>query len=78
MEIRSYYISNNVWDYQDYWGSTVSPPLENAANVEGCGCYIIKEKDQSDRTCVTYTKCYTCHYLCENHMSEHNLSKKKD
>ena len=79
MGIGSYKVHDNTIDYQDYWASAAPPP-PNAINVEGCGCYIVKEKEESDRAWVTYTKYYTHHYLCKNHMSEykgHNLSKKK-
>ena len=81
MGIRSYNVHDNTIDYQDYWASAASPPPKNAINVEQCGCYIVKEKDESDRAWVTYTKYYSYHYLCKNHMSEYreqNLSKKKD
>ena len=79
--VESYYVCNNAIDYQDYWAGAASPPPKNATNVEGCGCYIVKEKDESDRAWVKYTTYYTYYYLCKNHMSEyreHNLSKKKD
>ena len=46
---RYYNLYDNTTNYQDYWASPVSPPPENATNVKGCGCYIVKEKDESDR-----------------------------
>ena len=81
MRIGSYHVYDNTTDYKDYWASAASPPTKNATNVEGCGCYIVKKKDESDRVWVTYTTYYTYHYLCKHHMSEyreHNLSKEKD
>ena len=70
MGIGTYYISNNASDYQDYWASASSPLPKYATNVERCGCYIVKEKDEGDRAWVTYSTCYTYHYLCRSHMSE--------
>ena len=52
-------------DYRDYWESAVSPPPENATNVKECGCYIVKEKDESNRVWVTFTTYYT--YLQKSH-----------
>ena len=49
MGIGSYNVHDNTIDYHDYWASAVSPPPENGTNVEGCGCYIVKEKGESDR-----------------------------
>ena len=57
-------------DYYN-WVRAVSIPPKNGANVVGCGCYIVKEKDER---WVTYTTYYIYHHLCENHMIEHNLS----
>ena len=75
--IARYHAYDNTTNYQDYWESAVSPPPENATNVKEYGCYIVKEKDESDRVWVTYTTYFTYHYLCKNHMSEYR-SKKKD
>ena len=72
MGIGSYYVYDNATDYKDYWAnwaSPVSPPPKNATNVEGHGCYIVKK----DERWVTYTRYYIYHYLCKNHLSEHNL-----
>ena len=74
---RYYHVYDNATNYQDYWASVVSPPPENATNVKECGCYIEKEKDESERVWVTYTTHRTYHYLCKNHMNEY-ISKKKD
>ena len=71
MWIGSYNVYSNAIDYQDYWTSAASPPPKNATNVEVCGCYIIKEKDESDRAWVTHTTYYTYHYLCRSDMSEY-------
>ena len=62
MGIGSYHVYYN-------WARAVSPPLKNANNVEGCGCYIAK-KDERWAT-------YTYHHLCKDHMIEHNLSFKQ-
>ena len=48
MGIGNYHVYDNTIDYRDYWASTASPPPENATNVEECGCYIVREKDESD------------------------------
>ena len=74
---RYYHIYDNTTHYRDYWVAAVSPPPENATNVKKCDCYIVKEKDESDRVWVAYTTHETYHYLCKNHMSEYR-SKKKD
>ena len=74
--IGSYKVHDNTIDYQDYWAGAASPPPENATNVEESGCYILEEKDESDRAWVTYTKYYNYHYLCKNHMSEYRSKKK--
>ena len=77
MGIGSYNVYDNTTDYKDYcanWASAVSPPPENTTNVKECGCYIVKGKDER---WVTYTRYYIYHYLCKNHMSEHNLSVKQ-
>ena len=75
--IGSYCIPNNyASDHQDDRESAASP--ENETDVKRCGCYIVKEKDESDRAWVTYSTYYTYHHLCQNHMSEyreHNLSE---
>ena len=56
MGIGSYNVHDNIINYQDYWASVASAPPKNAINVEECGCYIVKEKDESDRAWVTYSK----------------------
>ena len=53
------------------WARAVSSPPKNATNVEGCGCYIVKEKDER---WVTYTRYCIYHHLCENHMIELHVS----
>ena len=53
--ISRYHVYDNTTDYQDYWADAASQPPENAINVKECGCYIIKEKEESDRAWVTYT-----------------------
>ena len=63
--IARYHAYDNTTNYQDYWESAVSPPPENATNVKEYGCYIVKEKDESDRVWVTYTTYFTYHYLCK-------------
>ena len=81
MGIGSYNVYDNAINYQYYWASAALSPPKNATNVEGCGCYIVKEKDESDRAWVTYSTYYTYHYLCKNHMNEyrgHNLSNRED
>ena len=75
--IARYYAYDNTTYYRDYWASAVSASPENATNVRECGCYIVKEKDESQRIWVTYTTYKTYYYLCKNHMSEYR-SKKKD
>ena len=55
MGIGSYDVYGNATDYQDYWIGAASPPSENSTNVTGCGCYIVKRKDESERVWVTYT-----------------------
>ena len=55
MGIGSYHVYGNATDYQDYWIGAASPPSENSTNVTGCGCYIVKRKDESERVWVTYT-----------------------
>ena len=81
MGIGSYHVHHNAINYQDYWAGAASPPPKNVTNIEECGCYIVKEKDESDRAWVTYTTYFTYHCLSKNRMSEYrenNLSKKKD
>ena len=69
VRIGSYHVYDNTTHYRDYWAEAVSPPPENAPNVKECGCYIVKEKDESERVRVTYTIYYTCH-LKEKNESE--------
>ena len=81
MGIGSYHVHHNAINYQDYWAGAASPPPKNVTNIEGSGCYIVKEKDESDRAWVTYTTNFIYHCLSQNHMSEyreHLLSKKND
>ena len=52
---RYYHVYDNTTYYQDYWARPVSPLPENATNVRECGCYIVEEKDESERVLVTYT-----------------------
>ena len=68
--IVRYYAYDNTTNYQEYWVGAASPPPKNTTNVTGCGCYIVKRKDESERVWVTYITYYTYHCL--------NLSKKKD
>ena len=63
--IAHYHAYDNTTNYQDCWESAVSPPPENATNVKECGCYIVKEKDESNRVWVTFTTYYT--YLQKSH-----------
>ena len=67
--IGSYHVYNDAIDFQDYWASAASPSPKNATNIEGYGCYIVEEKDETDKAWVTYTTYYTYHYLCKNGMS---------
>ena len=75
---RYYNGYDNITHYRDYWPDAVSPAPENATSVKECGCYIVKEKDETDKVWVTYTTYETYHYLCKNHMSEYRSKKKKD
>ena len=52
MGIGTYHVYDNTTHYQDYWADAISPPPENATNVKECGCYIVKEKDESERVWV--------------------------
>ena len=65
MGIGNYHVYDNTTHYRDCWASAVSPPPENATNVKECICYIVEEKDESERVWVTYTAYKTYHYLCK-------------
>ena len=63
--IDRYYGYDNTANYWDYCANAVSPPSKNTDNVKKCGCYIVKEKDESDRVWVAHTTYYTHHYFAK-------------
>lgn len=62
---------DNTTYLNTYHPCDVNPPVD-ARRLQSCGCYVVVERDDSDRCWVTYTTETTHHYLCVEHMAKHN------
>ena len=49
MGIGRYHVYHKATNYKDYWLGAASPPPKNATNAKGCGGYIVKRKDETER-----------------------------
>ena len=56
--------------HREYFRHAKIPIPEGAEDVKECGCYIIKDVQESDRVWVTYTTINTYHYRCKTHTME--------